>query len=286
MPTGVILGIGSKKEFVFANGDGHIYGLDPATGRLLWQRPIPGVDMMSSLEYSAGLIYGSSHIAAEPTVREQRVPPCPAPDIRRCYRWTWAIQPNGQMRWHNPWGFGDASPVIGERKVFTESIVFPPDEESGGTVHEAFSEIYASDVDSGKLLWRHRSPLGMIGESGELAVGGLYHSHRLYISLPHNNQFVAFNSGSGKILWTLSTANAVKMSAVIKDDILYFGDMDGYLYLVNAASGKLLQRVKFSDTFQSSPPVIVGDTFFVANGTCVYALPLEDLKSGHAPNSE
>jgi outer membrane protein assembly factor BamB len=67
------------------------------------------------------------------------------------------------------------------------------------------------------------------------------------------------------------------MSPVVKGDIVYFGDTGGVFYRLNRHNGKLLHATSYLQPFSTSPPVIVGDTIFVADGQMVVAAPLSDV---------
>ncbi|HTX59079.1 MAG TPA: PQQ-binding-like beta-propeller repeat protein, partial [Verrucomicrobiae bacterium] len=114
----------------------------------------------------------------------------------------------------------------------------------------------------------------------ELSIAGLYSEGVFYDSLLYSNRFAAFDAASGRVLWRTPTTGRVKMSAVLKDGLVYFGDTAGYFYVVRATDGAILAKTKFPEIFTTSPPVIVGDRLFVANSSTLYALRLEDLRRG------
>lgn len=281
MPTGIAVQVAGVPEYIFAEGDGHVDALNAKSGELLWSTPITGIDMMSSLEYANGMAYGDSHIVAAPAIRETDLPPCDPQNYLHCYRWTWAIDVRtGQLRWQTQWGLGDSSPSVGNGTLFAEGLVFTPDTLAGRGAPRGASQVYALDARSGNLLWQYTTDDADLRPNGELAVGGVYDRGVFYESLPHVLEFAAFDARTGRVLWKIPTHDAVKMSAVVADGFLYFGDMSGYLYVVRASNGSVVQRVKFKGEFQSSAPVIVGNTLFIANGSTVFALPLDDVIQG------
>lgn len=284
MPTGAVVRVGPIAEFVFASGDGYLYALDIDNGHLLWQKPMNGIDMMSSLSVAGDLVYGVSCIVASPAIRELRLPPCPGPDYTHCYRWSWAIDAaNGQQHWSAPWGLGDGTAAIGDGEFFAEGITFSTGTLAGREAphNHGESEVVALDSQTGRLLWKFEAPMAEIGPSGEMGIAGLYRAGALYESLPHARSFDAFDAKTGRVLWSVGTHGYVKMSAVLSDGVLYFGDMSGYLYAVRAADGQVLQEINFKNKFQSSAPVVVGHTLYIANGSSVYAEPLDDILAGN-----
>ena len=72
----------------------------------------------------------------------------------------------------------------------------------------------------------------------------------------------------------MATSAPVKMSAVLNNGTVYFGDTAGVLYSVDAATGALKKVRQYREAFTSSPPIISGHTMLFVNGTSVYALPI------------
>jgi outer membrane protein assembly factor BamB len=103
--------------------------------------------------------------------------------------------------------------------------------------------------------------------------------------VPIDKTFVALDAKNGNVLWTVPTPHPVKMSAVEKDGLVYFGDAGGTLYIVRANDGEVEQRVKFPHGFSISPPLIVGNTMFVSNTNSIYAVRLSDLQRGVGPDN-
>jgi len=135
----------------------------------------------------------------------------------------------------------------------------------------------AIDAITGRTIWAYRSPKSgpftMIG-SNERAVAGAYANGTYYQALPTPDTLIAFDGKTGKIRWRLQTSGPVKMSPVIARGKLYVGDTVGVFYTVDARTGQLLKAEAFSAPFSTSPPIIVGDTLIVANGTTVRAFPI------------
>ena len=102
----------------------------------------------------------------------------------------------------------------------------------------------------------------------------MYHDGIFYESLPASRQFAAFDGKTGRLKWQLRTQHPVKMSAVESNGILYFGDTGGVLYLIRAATGKIVTEHRFKGTFSTSSPVIVGQTLFLVRGMALYAIPI------------
>ncbi len=275
MPTGVLVESRNVPEFVFSNGDSHVYALKAATGALLWKQPINGMSAMSSLAVDGGLLFGiSSYSSAKLWLAALAAGDFNLP---RRYSWTWALRPDGQFVWSMLMGNSDCSPALGGGEIMVESS-FPADKQAS----LGYSEVYAADARTGTLLWKYVSGTGPISAKGssEHSIAGMYDSGTFYESLPFTREFAAFDAKTGRVLWKISTHEAVKMSTVVKEGLLYVGDTDGYLYVLRTADGSALATIKFPGIFTPSPPVIVGNTLFITNAHSVYALRLTDLQQG------
>lgn len=119
----------------------------------------------------------------------------------------------------------------------------------------------------------------------------------LVFSAGNNGQVRAISAADGAVRWTFSTPCPVKQAPTIADGRAYFGSGDGYVYALEATSGRLLWRFRAApmerhimvyDELSSTWPVHTGVlvhegvAYFAAgiidhDGTYVYAL---DAKSG------
>jgi outer membrane protein assembly factor BamB len=281
MPTGTLALAGYRPVFIFSNGDNHVYALDPTSGALIWKQPTPGMSTMSHLATYHGLVYGLTTHMTSPSYWKQHFGP--AKDQQREVektRNTWAVDPlTGRFVWSNRFGTTDGAPALGDGTIFDESNLWA---EIGSL---QYNVIYAADAASGAIRWSYESPGGPqpLKGSDEQSIAGMYYSGVYYESLPSARAFAALDARNGKLLWMVPTHEAVKMSAVVKDGLVYVGDTGGYLYLIRASNGSLVRTIRFPDIFRTSPPVIVGDTFFVANGKSLYAIDLQKLYKGIIP---
>jgi outer membrane protein assembly factor BamB len=128
------------------------------------------------------------------------------------------------------------------------------------------------------MRWSWRSGFGKFTPVGshEQAIAGLAVNGVLYQAIPATNEFAAFDA-AGHLKWKISTEAPVKMSAVLSNGKLYFGDTGHTLYVVDAASGRVVGGRQFPSYFTVSPPVIAGATLYIANDDTVYAVPTADL---------
>jgi outer membrane protein assembly factor BamB len=243
------------KILAFANGDLHAYGLQLSTGHSLWQTSLSGIDTMASATLVGDRLFiGLCHNM--PHFRETI-----ALDIR-----------TGRTLWKNPNGSCDASPAVDKGVVFLDGN----DEDVAGPYEPGGRDIVAAiDERTGRTLWTHVSsaaPYSIVA-SGEHAIAGTTVDGVLYQSIVNQDRVIAFDERTGRVLWAVRTAGPVKMSPVVVDQRVIFGDTAGILYTVDRRNGVIRHTTSFKDPFSTSPPVVVGETLLIANGRYIFAIP-------------
>lgn len=244
---------------VFANGDFHAYGLDSQSGVAQWRTDLDGVSTMAS----------ATAIGPDTVL----VSVCG--DFRADASTIALRGASGAVRWRSSFGSCDASPTVGASRLFLSgSLGSKTPFGYGGR-----SLVTALDPRTGRLLWSYVSPL--LGPytavaSSERAITGTYADGLYFQSLVTADEMVAFTP-DGSLRWRFKTVAPVKMSPVIASGRLYVGDTSGLLYVLDAKTGRLLHARIYDRAFSTSPPVIVGKTLLVANGTSLYAIPLASL---------
>jgi outer membrane protein assembly factor BamB len=261
MPSPALVRIGRTEAIVFANGDDHIRALALRTGRLIWERPAPGIASMSSAVAHGERVFVVVGTGPHSGVRDRLL----------------AIDSStGNIVWGAKYGNADCSPTIAGGLVFVEGSAADSSHPRSGLI---LNDVAAIDERTGGTRWQwysHRGPNSQIG-SDEQAIAGLARDGRFYESVPATREFVAFEATTGRIAWRIKTDGPVKMSAVETDGLLYFGDTAGTLYVARAIDGAIINRRRFPSYFTTSSPVIFGDTLFVANNRSVEAIPLVTL---------
>lgn len=257
MPSPALVG----NLLVFGNGNDVVQGLDLYTGKTAWRTPVQGVTTMSSSAASGHAVY---LVAGESPTSSLRPPV-----------FTYALDAStGKILWKAPYGDADCSPTLGRGMVFIEGSttlkgVAPP--------KNTVNTVVALDAGTGARVWEYTSPRGALIHHGEQAAAAMYSAGVLYQSLPEEQQMLAFDAVTGKVLWKVNTRASVKMSSLLWHGRLLFGDVKGDFYTVDATTGKVLAVRKFPQSFSSSSPLVVGATMYLASGTDVYAMPVARL---------
>ncbi len=260
MPSAALV----NDTLIFANGDSHAYGIDAKSGRLRWVRTLGGPAAMASANFLGSTIFVSTCVDRLPDKACQT----DALDSR-----------TGRIIWRAPYGNWDCSPTYGDGAVFCSSSRFAPG--TSPITHYTVADVTALDAHSGRLRWIYHTPnRGMYSSVGsdEGSIAGTYADGTYYQPICTHDRLMAFDARTGKIRWSFTSLAPIKMSPVIAGGMLIAGDTSGILYSLNARTGKMIRSLDFAEPFTTSPPVVVGDTVFVAGSTTVYAIPLNKLR--------
>jgi outer membrane protein assembly factor BamB len=246
---------------VFATGDNVAQAVDASTGKLLWQTRVPGVPTMASAMIDGGTVFLAA-TRGKPEVY----------DIDRSHTLALDLH-TGAIRWSAPYGNGDCTPTIAQGKVFVESANDAP---PGPLEATGTNDVVALDERTGRPLWHFRSATGYFTAVGsnERAIAGTYDGGVLYQPVPALSELFAFDAASGHVLWHTHLSGPVKMSPVVANNSVYFGDTSGVFYRLDAHTGDVRAAVPFDRPYTTSPPVILGRTLFVTNTEYLRALPL------------
>ena len=254
MPSPAIEG----DALIFANGDAHAYAVDLATGKARWIVPLPGIATMASATVAGGMAFLSTCHNAPYVCQTQAI------DVH-----------DGHTVWSNPHGGSDCTPTVDGGLVFVnESSNDSARFHTGGE-----TTVAAIDERTGRTVWTHRSeaaPFTYIASS-ERQIAGTADRGVLYQPIGNTQKVIAFDERTGRVRWSVRASANVKMSPVVKGQRVYFGDTAGILYDVDRRTGRVEHTTSFLQPFSTSPPVIVGETIFVADGSILLALPLDGV---------
>jgi eukaryotic-like serine/threonine-protein kinase len=149
----------------------------------------------------------------------------------------YALNNQGQVQWkfeadHGLWG----TPAVDGEVVYLPSM-------------DHF--LYALRMNNGQEIWR-TDVGGAIVHSPELSDDG-----RIYIGTL-SNEVVALDT-NGNIRWRIPTDNAVWTRPALYDGVIYYGDLNGTIYAVNADSGSVVWRKDLGSGAVVGSAVIVDD---------------------------
>lgn len=259
MPTpAIVAGV-----LVHHDGSGSITGMDPATGRVLWVRNVDSVASMS-----AALRVGKRRFVTSGVLHNAVFE---------------VDAPTGHVIWRsdpfpaNASGIGDCPLASDGRRIYGEYVV--PDIgvpiSIGQVVHE---HAYALDLETGALVWDmplQSGPLPMRNEAGIPVV----HGGVVYVGGAAAPWVNAIDAATGYVIWRKEIYGPVKSAFTVKNGVVYFGDLGGFLWALNARSGARIGVKSMPTSFNVGSPIIVGKTLVIGSFTgSVYAVPLPEIR--------
>jgi outer membrane protein assembly factor BamB len=262
MPTPAIIdGI-----LVDHDGAGWINGIDPASGT---KRYAKWIGSMASM--TAALPVGGGDFVTNGVGKNA----------------VWRLHADGgAVVWQTPFsrgasGIGDCPPVSDGTRVYCDYIspVWPDTVTVIGDL--TVERVYALRLSDGAPLWDVALETGALPERNEAAIP-LLAGRLLYLGSAIAPYVHALDARSGLLAWEISTRGAVKGGIVAVDGIVYFGDLGGYLWAVDAKTGRVLGDKFMHTRFNVGSPVVDGKTLFIGSDDgSVIALPLDAIRSSH-----
>lgn len=143
----------------------------------------------------------------------------------------------------------------------------------------AVQHVYALDKGSGTVRWDRTLPhiLGNIPGYNESAIPLLY-GGTLYDGSGLAPVITALDPRSGAVKWQLHVNAPVKGAIVARDGVLYFGDLRGTLWAVDAHTGLALGSVATDTHFGVGSPIVLNDSLVVGSSDgAILAVPLEAI---------
>jgi outer membrane protein assembly factor BamB len=262
MPTPAII----DGTLVEHNGAGWITALDPLTGHVRYTRNLHSIASMTAAVPVAGgrfLTLGVLDNAAfELNVKDGSTV------------WRTAFSPAGS-------GQGDCPPVTDGRLMICD-YVKPVDGQQYTTIGQpAVERAYALDVRTGARAWNVALQSGILPPRNESAIP-LLQGGVVYLGSAIAPYMHALDAATGRVIWQCKTHGPVKGGSVLVDGDLYFGDLRGYLWAVNAKTGRTIGDVRMPSGFNVGSPVAVGRTLIIGSRTgSIYALPLNEIRMHH-----
>jgi len=264
MPTGLIL----DGTLVHHNGAGQLVGLDAATGALRFQRLDRGIASMT---------------AALPIGGGRFVTTAVWPNTIRAYSVT-----NGSTLWEHDFpatasGVGDCPPATDGKRVFCDYLAPPAGAPNRSVLigEIAGEHAYAVAAANGNLVWDVVYEHGPLPAWNEAAIP-LVAYDRVYVGSSVSASVHALDPATGATLWVVPVHGPVKGGIVSQNRTVYFGDLAGYLWAVDASDGHVIGSKNMHSSFNVGSPVIVGHTLIIGSRTGeLFALPVETIRNTH-----
>ena len=134
--------------------------------------------------------------------------------------------------------------------------------------------VYAIDPDNGSLIWRSDSLGGSVVGSPAYSEDGV-----LYVGT-FGGKLFALNAEDGSVLWEFNTSPVeerilgiipvsesgwIWSGPTLSDGVLYFGDLNGYFYAVDAVNGTQLWQLppEQLDGEIVGSPLVIDDSIFI-----------------------
>jgi outer membrane protein assembly factor BamB len=264
MPTPAII----NGILVNHDGAGWVNGLDPATGDVRYAHSIGSMASMSAILPVGDGDFITAGVGSNAA---------------------WRMHADGgSIVWRSPFskgasGIGDCPPVSDGTRVFCDYVspVLPDTSTVIGNL--TVERVYALDTITGASVWDVALESGFLPIRNEAAIP-LLADGRLYLGSAIAPWMHALDAASGMLLWETPTRGAVKGGIVEVGGVVYFGDMGGFLWALDAKTGRVLGD-RFMDTaFNVGSPIVVGKTLIIGSDSgVVVALPLQQIRNSHDP---
>jgi len=283
-----VVGYGSVFEEAF---DGHLYALDPATGRVRWRYNAHRCGW-SSPALADHLLFATfiGNAECKATLADGELLAF-SPETGRI-RWRRAIGPSessplvangtvyvadqngyvyafaartGQLRWRFDTGAPiKASPSLAYGRIYIGNYA---------------GEMFALAARTGRLSWRSGGYGNFYStasvDAGRVYVGSL--DGRIYafsarsgdVVGSYDHSFYALEGGTGSLRWSFHAGASISGAASVVDDIVYFSSFDHRTYALLAASGRL--RAEWADG-EYSPAVAGNGRLYLVGLGRIYAL--------------
>ncbi len=248
------------------NGGGYLNGFNPATGTTYYARNVHSFASMS-----AALPLGHGRFASN-GVAQNAVFLFNAKDGSTV--WSATFSPIAS-------GIGDCPLASDGTRLYCDYVTPPTSAVPMQTERRGVFRAYAIDAGSGKKLWDVELERGVVPKRNESAIP-LLSRGLLYLGSSVSHYVHALDPATGAVRWRMYAHGAVKSALVEVGGVLYFGDLGGYLWAVNASNGAVIGSRKMREAFNVGSPVVAGQTLIIGgrNGT-IFAVPLATIRSSH-----
>ncbi len=262
MPMPALLG----RTLLHVDGSGVFLALDVRTGAYRWRRLLYSNASMTNVLLEKGVAYFGGRF----------------PNIVYALRAT-----DGTTLWMHAFpardGAFDDCPLATDGSQIFGMYSSPLSTAPGAIILEgveARQHVYALDARTGRLRWD--SALAVTGKEpsyNESAIP-MYDAGTLYDGSPIAPIVTALDARTGRAKWSLRVAGPVKGGMVLRDGVLYFGDLGGKLWAVDVAAGRPLGSIQTDLKFNVGSPIILNDSLVIGSaGGPTIAVPLENIQT-------
>lgn len=291
---------------LLGTGSNRVLGIDEQTGRLRWSYALPASAMPTGAivdgayvhHDAAGMLFALDAVTGKYRWREylrSTATMAAANNFRGDLVVTAGDYPNdviafdgknGNVRWRAHFSdqgaaFDDCPPASDGRNVYGMYLAHPRNSTFAfvGYTTPGTEHAYALDGVNGKVLWDRTLGSAKVPINNAASIPLVYRG-TLYVGSAMIPRIWAIDTRTGNIRWQLRVDGVVKGGKVAQDGKLYFGDYAGTIWAIDAASGKVLGRRRFHDSFNVGSPIIVGQTLIIGSKHGkVYAIPLASIRN-------
>ena len=293
---------------LLGKGPSGIVGINSSTGRALWRWTVPGSAMPTGaivdgvyLEHdAAGMLFAfrvrdgrfrwrtylrsTAAMAAANNFRGSTVVTSgDYPNSVLAFDGT-----NGRVLWRTRFSdqaaaFADCPQASDGHSIYGMYLARPDDSPFPftGFTTPGIEHAYELDGQSGKVLWDVPLVRGILPINNHAAIP-VINGSSMYLGSAIAPKIFAIDKDNGRLRWSLNVRGAVKGGMVATNGRLYFGDLGGYLWAVDAATGAVVGKKKMRDTFNVGSPIVVGRTLIIGSTHgFVFALPLADIEKAN-----
>lgn len=259
MPTAAIVdGI-----LVHHNGAGDVLGVRPETGEILYARNLHSIASMVAAVPLGGGRFATSGVGTNAA---------------------WLINAkNGAVVWRAAFspvasGIGDCPSASDGKRLYCNYVMPPSMSTPVQTERQAIVRAYALDVQTGKRIWDVAVDKGELPKRNEAAIP-LIAQGMVFFGSSIQPLMHALDAQTGALKWTQVAHGAVKGGIVDVDGVLYYGDLGGYLWAVNAANGRVIGVKNMHSPFNVGSPIVAGRTLIIGSrGGTLVAVPLAQIR--------
>jgi outer membrane protein assembly factor BamB len=260
------------------HGGGQIIALDPRSGTVLYTKSGSGVGVMGAV-----LPVGSGDVVTAgmwvPTQLFTMFNGAYHNPIQR------RNALDGNLRWstdlpQSAGGIGDCPPASDGNFVFCDYVASPVNAQlyPGAAAQEV---VWGIHVSSGRIAWKTTLERGARPTRNAAAIP-LAFGGSVYVGSSVAPYVHAIDAIDGRVLWRARVRGPVKGGIARKGSALYFGDLTGRLWAVEARTGKLIGVKNMRTSFNVGSPVIDGETLFIGSYTgSLIAIPLDVIRTSH-----